>query len=32
MVDRRYYVPTVHGNEAALVERVTVLDDLLGRP
>ena len=31
LVDVRYYVPTEHGNEAGLAERMTSLDELLGR-
>jgi putative ATPase len=28
----RYYRPTDHGNEAAMMERLATLDELLGRP
>lgn len=31
LIDARYYQPTDHGNEAALAERLAVLEDLLGR-
>ncbi len=31
LADARYYRPTDHGNEAAMVERMSVLDELLGR-
>ncbi len=31
LVDARYYQPTDHGNEAAMIERVASLDELLGR-
>ncbi|WP_203566413.1 replication-associated recombination protein A [Aestuariimicrobium ganziense] len=32
LVGARYYEPTDHGNEAAMQERVRLLDELLGRP
>ena len=32
LVDARYYVPTDHGAEAGMAERMATLDDLLGRP
>jgi putative ATPase len=31
LTDARYYRPTDHGNEAALAQRLTVLEELLGR-
>lgn len=31
LVDTRYYQPTDHGNEAALTERLALLEELLGR-
>ena len=31
LVGARYYEPTDHGNEAAMAERLAVLEDLLGR-
>ncbi len=31
LVGARYYQPTDHGNEAAMIERMQVLDELLGR-
>ena len=32
LIDARYYVPTDHGAEAGMAERMATLDDLLGRP
>ena len=32
LADARYYVPTDHGNEAGMADRMDTLDELLGRP